>query len=133
MFEINNIPNLEGKWIYQITILRRSYVGFPNFNNLITTSPTICNMTQKDNFVILEIPPDDTRPAKGELIGTITSVRNLNNEILFYKLTFSDYDDNGVYTLTNDGENWSGTYTEAGFTGGSQQYQTAGIVTLKKV
>ena len=76
----------------------------------------------------MEIPADSTRPTVGYLLGSLTYVAD------HWEAIFSDYDDNGVFTLTQSDKNvWSGAYTESGFNGTRQQFQTAGIATIKKM
>lgn len=123
------LPKIAGDWIYQVSVLRRQdNKEIPNFNNIVTTEPTIVKITQQDRFIIMEIPPDELRSEKGYLLGTLTYV------VDHWKLTFSDYDDNGVFNFTETKKgSWEGAYTKSGFLGSSEQYQTTGIATIKKV
>ena len=123
------VPNLAGNWTYQVSVLRRPDVTVkPNFSNIITTTPSPVKITQQDKFLIMEIPADSTRPTVGYLLGSLTYVAD------HWEAVFSDYDDNGVFTLTTlDNKVWSGAYTESGFNGTRQQFQTAGIATIKKM
>ena len=127
--EVSEVPNLAGNWTYEVSVLRRPYNNAtPDFSNIINTTPTPVKITQQDKFLIMEIQPDDTRPTVGYLLGSLTYVAD------HWEAKFSDYDDNGVFTLTNSKQNvWSGAYTESGFSGTSQQFQTAGIATIKKM
>lgn len=128
MNEPQPLPEIAGDWLYEVSVLRRkNNAEIPNFNNIVKTEPTTVKITQNDRFVILEIPTDPTRTEEGYLLGTLTYVAD------HWKLTFSDYDDNGVFNLNKIEEGiWEGAYTEAGFLGSKEQSQTAGIVTLKK-
>ena len=123
------LPKIAGDWLYEVSVLRRkNNEEIPNFNNIIKTKPTTVKITQKDRFIILEIPSDPTRSDEGYLLGTLTYV------VDHWKLTFSDYDDNGVFNLNEIEKGiWEGAYTEPGFFGSKEQFQTAGIVTLKKI
>lgn len=123
------VPNLAGDWIYQVSVLRRpNSTVKPDFSNIINTNPSPVKITQQDKFLVMELPADATRPVASYLLGTLTYVAD------HWKLTFSDEDDNGVFTLTQSDKNvWSGTYTESGFNGTRQQFQTAGIATIKKM
>ena len=123
------LPKIAGDWIYQVSVLtRKNNREIPNFNNIVTTEPTNVKITQKDRFVIMEILTDETRSDEGYLLGTLTYV------IDHWKLTLSDYDDNGVFNFTEKEKGfWEASYTEPGFTGTREQVQTAGIATMKKV
>ena len=124
----SEVPNLTGNWRYQVSVLRRPNDSTkPEFSSIINTTPTPVKITQEDRFLIMEILPDSTRPTVGYLLGSLTYVAD------HWEAIFSDYDDNGVFTLTQSNKNvWSGSYTESGFNGTSQQFQTAGIATIKK-
>lgn len=140
MFEI---PNLAGTWEYQGSIVRRdTIVEVPDVNNVIRTKPSLGEITQNGEFVVFKIQPDATRPVAGFLIGTLTKTftGKCYNDY-FWTLAFSDFDDNGVFTLTAseiacDGTvlEWKGHYTESGFAGQSPtQQQTAGVARLRRV
>lgn len=123
------LPNLSGNWTYEGSIFRRNNMDEkPDFNNIITIPPIPVIITQKDRFIMMEITKDITRPKEGFLLGSLTYVHN------HWKLTFSDYDDNGVFNLNEISKNvWEGVYTESGFCGSREQFQTTGIITLKKL
>lgn len=123
------LPKLAGDWLYEGSVLRRTNnKEKPDFNNIIQIKPTTVKITQKDRFVILEIPSDPTRSEEGYLLGTLTYV--VDN----WTLTFSDYDDNGVFNFNEKEKDiWEASYTEPGFLGSKEQFQTAGIITLKKI
>ena len=127
--EFISLPKLEGNWNYQVSVLRRKNKNeVPNLNNIITTQPSNVIITQKNKFLVMELPPDATRTVKSYLLGTLTYVAD------HWKLTFSDDDDNGVFNFTQKDKNvWEGAYTESGFCGSREQFQTAGIATLKKI
>ncbi len=143
MPEINEIPDLTGLWEYRVSVLRRNnLVQVPDVNNIIRTIPTIGTIQQNGEFIVLTLPPDATRSEPGYLLGTLTKTHTGSCcRDYFWTLTFSDFDDNGVFTLTAseitcDGFvlEWKGHYTEPGFAGMSPaQIQTAGIATLKRV
>jgi hypothetical protein len=123
------LPILSGNWKYEGSILRRrNDEEKPDFDDILTISQTDVKITQKDRYVILEIPVDVTRPKPGYLLGTLTFVVN------HWKLSFSDYDDNGSFSLNEIAKGvWEGNYTESGFCGSREQFQTTGIITLKKL
>lgn len=127
--DLISLPQLAGNWKYQVSVLRRkNNTEVPNLNNIITTQPSNAIITQKDKFLIMELPPDATRPVTSYLLGTLTYVAD------HWKLTFSEDDDNGVFTYVQKENNvWEGSYTESGFCGSREQFQTAGISTLRKV
>ncbi len=142
MPEMSEIPNLAGLWNYQVSVIRRNNLTqVPNVNNIITTTPTIGTIEQNGEFLVLTLPPDATRTEPGYLVGTLTKTYTNSCGKYFWTLTFSDFDDNGVFTLTAsevtcDGFvlEWKGHYTEPGFAGMSPaQLQTAGVATLKRV
>jgi hypothetical protein len=131
----STIPDLNGEWEQSITVLRRNnQFEFPDLNKLITVT-TIGTIVQKGQFLTLELPPDDLRPVAGFLLGALTYEQN------GWKLTFADFDDNGVYNVYPSkfgpsGEilELAGNYTEGGFAGQSPtQLQTIGIPTLKRM
>ncbi len=138
----HQIPNLAGLWEYQVSVIRRnSLIQVPDVNNVITTVPNVGEIKQNE-FIVLSLLPDATRPEPGFLLGTLTKTfTGKCPDDYFWTLTFSDFDDNGVFTLTIsditcDGTvlEWKGHYTESGFAGMSpNQLQTAGIATLKRV
>ena len=65
---------------------------------------------------------------EGYLLGTLTYA------VDHWTLTFSDYDDNGVFNFNEKEKDiWEAAYTEPGFLGSKEQFQTAGIITLKKI
>lgn len=123
------IPQLAGNWTYEGSILRRNNAEEkPDLNNIVPIPPSTVEMTQKDRYVVMEIPTDITRPTPGFLLGSLTYV------VDHWKLTFSDYDDNGVFTLNEiEKDVWEGAYTESGFCGSREQFQTTGIIRLKKL
>ncbi len=138
----NEIPNLAGLWEYQVSVIRRDGpLRVPDVNNIITTVPSVGEITQNGEFIVLSLLPDATRPEPGYLLGTLTKTFfGTCPDDYFWTLTFSDFDDNGVFTLTISEQNcdtvleWKGHYTESGFAGMSPtQLQTAGIATLKRV
>lgn len=122
------LPQLAGDWTYGGSILRRRNTNEkPDFDNIITIPPTSVKITQKERYIILEVPTDITRPTPGFLLGNLTYVVN------HWKLTFSDYDDNGIFSLNEIGKGvWEGAYQESGFCGSREQFQTAGIIRLEK-
>lgn len=138
---MTNIPNIEGLWEYEVTVLRRTAFEEPNLNNLVNVK-TLGTITQSGDFLYLELPPDNLRPTSGFLLGVLN--KEINNFLLnqtTLRLTFSDFDDNGVFNLTpseydkfGNITEFSGNYHESGFTGQSPtQLQTIGKITLKKV
>ncbi len=138
----NKIPELSGAWEYDVSVIRRNNIfQVPDVNNIITSPPVIVNIQQNGEFVVLDVPPGPTRPEPGFLLGTLTKTYMNSFGQYFWTLTFSDFDDNGVFTLTAsnvacDGTvlEWSGSYTEPGFFGLSPtQLQTAGILKLRRV
>lgn len=122
------LPQLAGDWTYGGSILRRSNTNEkPDFDNIITIPPTNVKITQKERYIIVEIPTDITRPIPGFLLGCLTYVVN------HWKLTFSDYDDNGIFSLNEIRKGvWEGAYQESGFCGSREQFQTTGIIRLEK-
>ncbi len=139
---MNEIPSINGLWEYQISMIRRNEpLQIPNINNIITTIPVIAELQQNGEFVILNLPPIDSKP-ESVLLGTLTKthINSLHNDY-FWTLIFSNPDDNGISTLTisevspdNSIVEWKGHYTESGLSGISPfQFQTAGIVSLKRV
>ena len=131
--------NLEGSWRYKVTVLRRSNeLEAPDFNNLVTAE-TDGVINQEGEFLYLELPPDQTRPIPGILLGIVSKQNtNLNEKI---RLDFVDHDDNGIFALTDtkiDSNGYivelKGTYREPGFAGQPvTQLQTIGSVTLTKI
>lgn len=136
----NQIPNIAGLWSYQPSILRRnSPLEIPDVNDVIVIPSQIVEITQNGEFVILKLPADISRPEPGYLLGTLTNTIILDKS--YWTLALSDYDDNGVFTLTpseiscnGDILGWSGYYTEAGFSSiDPTQVQTAGIIKLRRM
>ena len=131
----SDIPHLNGEWEQSITVLRRNnQFEVPDLNKLISVK-TIGKIVQKGQFLTLELPPDDLRPVAGYLLGVLHYRQNQ------WKLTFSDFDDNGVYNFSPSkfgpsGEilEFDGYYTEGGFAGQSPtQLQTIGLPKLRKI
>lgn len=122
------MPKLAGDWTYEGSILRRkSLEEKPDLKQTITIPPSPVVLSQENHFVVMELPKDITRPKDGYLLGVLTYVHN------HWKLTFSDYDDNGVFNLNEvEKDVWEGAYTESGFLGSTEQFQSIGIITLKK-
>lgn len=139
---MNKIPDLRGFWKFEASVIRRkNEFEVPDINNVISVSDNFCEMTQNNEFVVLELPPNVLRPNPGYLLGTLTKTFiGTSHKDYFWTLTFSDYDDNGVltYTISDvacDGTvlEFQGHYTEAGFSVISpNQLQTAGIAKLKR-
>ena len=50
------LPKLAGDWLYEGSVLRRTNKQKPDFNDIINIKPTTVKITQKDRFIILEIP-----------------------------------------------------------------------------
>jgi hypothetical protein len=129
------IPNLNGEWEYAITVFRRNnQFEVPDLNKLISVK-TVGKIVQKGQFLSLELSTDDLRPVPGYLLGVLNYSQNA------WRLTFSDFDDNGVFNFIPNkygpsGEilEFNGYYTESGFAGQSPtQLQTVGLPTLRKI
>ncbi len=92
-------PDLSGTWNYQVVSLRRNNPTTPpSFSNIVTTQLTI-TIEQKDNFLIINLPPSPPiRPTEGYELGLISQVyNNIDN---FWQVTWADFDDSGVTNLT---------------------------------
>lgn len=140
---MNKIPDISGIWELESSSIRRSNMfEIPDLNDIIVINENFCEMKQNNAFVSLKLPPNEVRPLPGYLLGTLTKTFECSSCKNFsWTLTFSDSDDNGVFTLlisevACDGTilEWQGHYTEPGFVGmSSTQFQTAGIVKLKRI
>ena len=131
----STIPDLNGEWEYAITVFRRNnQFEVPDLNKLISVK-TVGKIVQKGQFLSLELPTDDLRPVPGYLLGVLNYSQNA------WRLTFSDFDDNGVFNYIPNkygpsGEiiEFNGYYTESGFAGQSPtQLQTVGLPTLRRI
>jgi hypothetical protein len=130
----DEIPDLEGSWTYKVTVFRRnSESEVPDLNNLVIAE-TQAVIKQKNEFLYLELPSDSTRPVPGFLLGIV------NKESSKTRLDLVDFDDNGIFaltdTITDSNGNiveFKGTYREPGFVGTPLQLQTIGKVSLTKI
>ncbi len=92
-------PDLSGTWNFQIISLRRTDpTQPPSFSNIATSQSTV-TIQQKDNFIIIDLPPvPPQRPREGYILGSITNVyNNIDN---FWQITLADFDDSGIANLT---------------------------------
>ena len=92
-------PDLSGSWNFQMVSFRRTDpTQPPSFSN-INTSQTIVTIEQKDNFIIIDLPPvPPEKPTKAYYLGLISEVyNNVNN---FWQVTLADSDDTGISNLT---------------------------------
>lgn len=92
-------PDLSGTWNFQMVTLRRTDpTQPPSFSN-ISPSQSIVTIEQKDNFIIVNLPPvPPQRPIEGYQLGTISKVyNNIDN---FWQVTLADFDDSGIVNLT---------------------------------
>ena len=130
----DEIPDLEGSWTYKVTVFRRnSESEVPDLNNLVIAE-TQAVIKQKNEFLYLELPSDSTRPVPGFLLGIITKESSKT------RLDLVDFDDNGIFaltdTITDSNGNifeFKGTYREPGFVGTPLQLQTIGKVSLTRI
>ncbi len=138
----NQIPNLAGLWEYQVSVIRRnSPYETPDVDNVIVNQPEIIEINQNGEFLVATLPASPTRPQPGFLLGTLTKTHTNACGKFFWTLSFSDFDDNGVFTLTISDVacdetvlELSGHYAEPGFAGMSPaQLQTAGVIKLRRV
>jgi hypothetical protein len=135
-----SIPNIKGFWEYQNTVIRRNNrFEIPNLNNTITVN-SIAEIEQNNEFISLKIPANELRPLDSYLLGVLTKTYTDHGKY-FWTLTFSDEDDNGVFTYTisdmscdNLIMEFTGKYTESGFLiENPQQKQTVGTPSLKRI
>ncbi len=135
----SDIPDIRGRWYYFIKVLRQETPGSkPSFDNY-RFSQFITEIEQDGQYVIIQTPADPPlRPDPGYYTGVLNKVFTANGE--FWQLVLSDYDDNGVYTMTiadsQDGvvTKWAGAYTEPGFVPGiPAQLPTSGLLSLTKI
>ena len=92
-------PDLSGSWIFQIVSFRRTDpTQPPSFSNINTSQSTV-TIQQKDNFIIIDLPPvPPEKPTEAYYLGLISEVyNNVNN---FWQVTLADSDDTGISNLT---------------------------------
>ena len=135
----SDIPDISGLWYYFIKVLRQEVPGEkPSFADY-KFSQFVCTIEQDGQFVIVNTPANPPlRPEAGYWTGVLNQVNTANGS--FWQLVFSDYDDNGVNTLTiADSQNgvvtkWAGTYAEPGYIPGiTAQLPTTGLLSLTKI
>ncbi len=135
----SDIPDIRGRWYYFAKLLRQEVPGQkPSFDDYKYTQ-FITNIEQDGQFVIVDAPVDlPIRPVEGFYTGVLNKVNTSNG--YFWQLVFSDYDDNGTFTMTiaesQDGivTKWAGTYTEAGYVPGiPTQLPTTGLLSLTRI
>lgn len=125
-----SFPDLSGKWKLKATNLSNAVEGTkPSFSNIKTVSLVI-TVEQKNQFIIITMPPHATRVKPGHRVGVLTKVY-YNPEKYYWKLSIVDDDDNGKSNLTiakmKNGKPCKliGYYAESGFiTSDSDQKQT---------
>lgn len=134
-------PDLRGNWDYDIKVLRsESLTGVMTFPESYRFSKIDNCVLDQDwtgdkRYLILTLPANlPLRPISGQLPGIISFVNG------HLQVFFSDYDDNGQYSLLttkrdNNGNitEFTGLYTEGGFSSvNPDQKPTIGEWTLKK-
>jgi hypothetical protein len=123
-------PDFSGKWKLKATNLSNAVEGIkPSFSN-IKTVPLELTVEQKNQFLIITMPPHATRVNPGYRIGVLTKVY-YNPEKYYWLLSIADDDDNGKCNLTitkmKCGKPYklTGSYVESGHsTSDSDQKQT---------
>jgi hypothetical protein len=123
-------PDLSGKWLHRARYLSNAVEGTkPSFSNINTVLFEI-TVEQKDQFVIITMPPHQARVKPGYRIGVITKVY-YNTEKCYWKISMADDDDNGQSELTiakmKCGKPYKlvGSYVESGYSASdSDQKQT---------
>ncbi len=136
------IPSINGLWEYQISLIRKNDpTQIPNISDVITSVPIVGEIEQNGEFVILTLEPNDIN-LETHILGTLTKTHiSSSYNDYFWTLTFSNFNNNGILTLTASEVSsddtvleWKGHYTESGLSGISPyQFQTAGIATLKRI
>jgi hypothetical protein len=135
-------PNITGDWTYYVKVLRYDTPGTaPTFEGNTYIQSFAVSIQQNGNFVIIKVPKaEPLRPDDGYYVGYWNIVYNGSG--FFWQLCLSDYDDNGVYTLTTSQVDTTGqiikldgSYIEAGFGPNPPGVQkpTAGNMSLTKI
>jgi len=123
-------PNLSGKWLHRARYLSNAVEGTkPSFSNIKTVLFEI-TVEQKNQFIIIVMPPHLARVTRGYRIGVLTKVY-YNPKKFYWKISMVDDDDNGQSDLTiakmKNGKpcKLTGSYVESGYSASdSDQKQT---------
>jgi len=122
------IPDISGKWEFQVKNFINKKDKIPSFNNIKKLKLEL-EVTQKGRFVIVKMPTHPTRLVTGYRVGVWSLIHT--NEKVYWKLVLADDDDNGISEVTV--RQWKddkpffleGYYIESGFTDNNPKQKQA--------